>query len=224
MKDLLWIIITFLGTEYSILNAAMAKGTRAGDTRVHDLGIHGHTFEIEEPDLLKQIEHKLQGLEQDGSLARHQSTLLKRATEAIRLPHPVAGITKAATSRTFYYDPSLIVSYDLKDNEGRVFHRAGTRFNPLTVRALSSPLIFIDGEDEAQMSWVESSLKTNSHPKIILTSGSPFALMEQWKQPVYFDQGGKLTKKLNIKHVPAIVVQEALKLKVSEIALEDTKK
>jgi conjugal transfer pilus assembly protein TraW len=193
-----------------------------------DLGIHGHTFEIAEPDLLKQLEHKLQSLDKDGSLARHQESLLKRAKDAIRLPQPVAGITKATRSRTFYYDPSLIVPYDLKDHLGRIFHKAGTRFNPLTLRALSSPLIFIDGEDEAQVSWTRVSwteqthLKTNQQPKVILTSGSPFVLMEQWKLPVYFDQAGKITKKLNIKHVPAIVVQEGLRLKISEIALEDT--
>ncbi|OJW55211.1 MAG: type-F conjugative transfer system protein TraW [Alphaproteobacteria bacterium 41-28] len=210
-------LLSFLITDYWLLITAKAV----------DLGIHGHTFEIEEPDLLKQIEHKLEALEKDGSLARDQETLLKRAEDGIRLPQPVTGITKATTSRIFYYDPSLVVPYNLKDHKGRIFQKAGTRFNPLTLRSLSSPLIFIDGEDEAQVSWVsvssiESSFKTHIQPKIILTSGAPFALMEKWKQPVYFDQGGRLTKKLKIKHVPAVVVQEGLKLKVSEIALEDT--
>jgi conjugal transfer pilus assembly protein TraW len=207
-----------LNTEHWILTTAKAVS----------LGTHAHTFEIQEPDLLKQIEHKLQALEKDGSLAQHQEALLKKAEEALQFPEPVKGIFKTTQSRTFYYDPSLRIPYDLKDHQGRVFQKAGTRFNPLTLRPLS-PLVFIDGEDEAQVSWanvswIEPSFKTHIQPKIILTSGSPFALMEQWKQPVYFDQGGRLTKKLKITHVPAVVVQEGLKLKVLEIALEDIQK
>lgn len=248
MKRVPLILFVFLNTEYWILNTAKAA----------DLGTHGHTFEIQEPDLLKQLEDKLHRLEKEGTLARYNETLIEKAKKAIHMPQPIVGITKATRARTFYYDPSISVPYDLKDHEGRVFQKAGTKINPLKFRSLSSPLIFIDGKDEAQVSWTQKTyLNPNQGsdqdldrgldggldplPKIILTSGSPFELMEQWNslsknplsgnqlvgnqlvenQPVYFDQTGKLTKKLGIKHVPAVVTQEGLKLKVSEIALEE---
>jgi len=175
----------------------------------------------------------------------HKDILTQKAKKAIHTPQPVKGVTKTTKDRIFYYDPSIIVPYDLKDHEGKTFHKAGTKINPLKFRSLSSPLIFIDGNDKAQVTWVEttylhsaSTSKTHIFPKIILIAGSPFQLMEQWNQfigdqlvgiqpvgiqPVYFDQGGKLTGKLGIKHVPAIVIQEGLKLKITEIALENLK-
>jgi conjugal transfer pilus assembly protein TraW len=40
---------------------------------------------------------------------------------------------------------------------------------------------------------------------------------------VYFDQGGMLTKKLGIQHVPASVTQEDLHLRIEEVPLSSQK-
>lgn len=211
MKNLPFVLF-FLNIEYWILNSATAK----------NFGVHGHTFEIEEPDLLKAMESKLKTLEATDKLAEINETFLKRAQAALSHPTPVAGITKVIEERTFTYDPSMMVPYDLKDHEGRPFHKAGTRINPLAFQSLPTELVFIDGSDKTQVAWAEKTyLKSSPPPKIILTAGSPFQLMEQWAQPVYFDQGGKITKKLGIRHVPAVVVQDGLKLKISEIVIEE---
>lgn len=229
MNKTLWMFLTFLGTA-TLQHRNTAKAA--------DLGTHGHTFEIIEPDLLKQIEGKLQTLAKNGELSKHNDILMEKAKKALDFPEPVKGMTRlapeshrgATKERVFYYDPSITVPYDLKDHEGKVFHKVGTRINPLKFKSLSAPLVFIDGNDQEQIAWVETTyLKlpndSNIHkfPKIILTSGSPFQLMERWDQPIYFDQGGRLTKKLGIKHGPAVINQEGLKLKITEIALEDLK-
>lgn len=188
-----------------------------------DFGVHGHAFEVTEPDLLKQISQKLKVLEEDGTLAEHKDKLIEKAKKSVSRPQRVSGITKATETRTFTYDPSLTVPYDLKDHKGRVFHKAGTRVNPLQYKSLHSALIFIDGDNQSQVSWAER-IQAKQATKVILTSGSPFQLMELWKTPIYFDQGGAITKKLGIRFVPAIVVQDGLKLKISEIALKEDKK
>ncbi len=185
-----------------------------------DFATRGHSFEILEPDLLKQIEHKLKALNEDGTLAEHKMRLMEKAKKSVLRPQGVKGMTKAVEDRTFTYDPSLLVPYDLKDHQGRVFHKAGTRVNPLQYKSLSSALVFLDGEDLVQVAWAEG-IQAKQVTKVILTSGAPFQLMEKWKTPVYFDQGGTLTKKLGIKHVPTLVIQEGLKLKISEIALKE---
>jgi conjugal transfer pilus assembly protein TraW len=193
------------------------------DTHAKDLGVHGHIFEIQEPDLLKQISQKLKVLEENGTLAEHKDKLIKKAKKSVSRPQPLSGIIKATEDRTFTYDPSLTVPYDLKDHKGRVFHKAGTRVNPLQYKSLTSALIFIDADDQSQIAWAHN-IQVKQATKVILTSGSPLELMESWKTPVYFDQGGTITKKLGIRFVPAIVVQDGLKLKISEVALkEDTK-
>jgi len=242
MKHNLLLFCTFLITEYWVLNTAKSK----------DLATHGHTFKIQEPDLLKQIEGKLHHLKTRGKLAELNEGIIKKTQKAIHTPHPVAGIVKATKPRVFYYDPSISIPYDLRDQTGRIFQKAGTKINPLKFRSLPSPLIFIDGNDETQVSWVHKTyLSTNqgkdqrranenipTPPKIILISGSPFELMERWNQlagsqligtplvghPVYFDQGGKLTKKLGIQHVPAVVTQENLRLRIEEVCLHAQKK
>lgn len=200
-------LVLFLG---SILLCVAAYGK--------DCGTYGHTFEIQEPDLLKQIEGQLTTLEQNGMLTPHNDLLVKKSKQRLQRPDLVHGITKATSAREFNYDPSITVPYDLKDHQGKVFHRAGTRLNPLQFHSLSHLLVFINGDDLAQVAWV----KTNyAAAKVILVQGSPFDLMEQWDKPVYFDQGGKLTSKLGVKHVPAVVKQEGLTLKISEIVLEE---
>ena len=84
-------------------------------------------------------------------------------------------------------------------------------------------LIFIDGNDKSQTEYGLSKYKElNEKVKIILINGSPTDLMIEHKNKTqfYFDQDGVLTNKLGIKHVPAIVTQDGLRLKVTEVVLK----
>jgi conjugal transfer pilus assembly protein TraW len=187
-----------------------------------DFGTFGHTYEIEEPDLLQDIQTKLLNLEDAGMIKQHQDEILNKTKHSLANPPAVKGITRAIQDRTFMYDPSIVVPYDLKDHEGRVFQKAGTRFNPMGPTPLRSKLIFIQGEDETQVKWVqETFFDQDIKVKVILVSGGPFALMESWEKPVFFDQGGVITAKLGIRTVPAIVEQEGRQLKISEIYLKE---
>lgn len=182
-----------------------------------DCGVEGHTFPIQEPDFLKQIEDKLESIDKNGELEILQKKALNKAQNFIRRPQSVHGITHTHSPRIFVYDPSVTVPYDLKDHHGRVFHKAGTRVNPLTMKSLSTPLVFIDGDDLKQVQW---ALTAHAQAKIVLIKGSPFELMELYERPFYFDQQGVLVKKLGIKQVPAVVKQSGLALEISEIAME----
>jgi len=182
-----------------------------------DFGVVGTTFEIKEEDLLEVIEKKLQQMSVDGSLETHQKQMADKAQEKIKRPNPVEGIQHTTKPRSFLYDPSLTVPYDLKDHEGRVFHAKGTKVNPLDFKSLSKPLLFIDGDEKAQVEW---AMEQEPLAQIILTGGSPFELMEKLDRPIYFDQGGTLTKKLGIVQVPARVTQQDKTLLIEEILLD----
>ena len=43
--------------------------------------------------------------------------------------------------------------------------------------------------------------------------------MKSWRQPVYYDQLGLLTRRLGITKVPALVSQEGLRLRIDELAI-----
>ena len=181
-----------------------------------DCGTHGVLYLIEEEDPIQLIQQKLKMLEKNGELERHNHILQKKGKAAVERPKPVAGITRAIKPHTFYYDPSYIVQNDLTDHQGRVFIKKGTKVNPLETVSLSHTLLFFDGDDEEQKNFAKEKLQQGPL-KLILTKGAPLALSEELKTPVYFDQGGVLTKKLGIKHVPALVTQEELRLRIEEI-------
>ncbi len=185
-----------------------------------DLGTFGETFPILEENLLAFIQGKLAQLESNGELEKHQKSIAEKVVKSVQRPG-VIGLTKTKEARRFYYDPSITVPYDLKDHKGTVFHKAGTKLNPLELHSLKQPLLFINGDDLEQVNWSKKYIHLK--PKIILVEGSPFDLMKSFEMPIYFDQGGVIVKKLGIKQVPARVEQEDKMLVVSEINLEAEK-
>ena len=182
-----------------------------------DFGVVGTTFDIIEEDLLEVIENKLKKLNEDGSLQKYQQKIALEAQEKIKRPKPVEGVKHTTKARSFTYDPSITVPYDLKDHQGEIFHAKGAKVNPLDSKSLSKPLVFIDGDDGLQVEW---AIGQEPHALIILTKGSPFELMEKLNQPFYFDQEGVLTKKLGILQVPAKVTQQEKHLLIEEITLQ----
>lgn len=186
------------------------------------LGTHGVVYPIEEQDPIQLIQQKLQIMGKSGELAQRNTELQKKTRASVERPKPVEGITKATKARVFYFDPTYVVKDDLKDHQGNVFAKKGARLSPLETISLSHNLIFFDGDDDEQLAWVKDQIakasETNSS-KLILVRGAPPQLAEELGIPVYFDQNGMLTKKLGIKHVPALVNQENLHLKIEEMVL-----
>ena len=194
----------------------------ASQAGAKDFGTFGHTYPIDEPDLLQDIQTKLMNLEESGMIQHHQNEIVEKTKASLANPPAVKGIVKATQHREYSIDPSIVVPYDLKDHEGRVFQRAGTRFTPLGSKPLQTKLVFIQGEDESQVKWVQEMFFDHDiKVKVILVSGAPFELMKSWDKPVFFDQGGVITAKLEIKAVPAVVEQEGQHLKISEIVLKE---
>jgi len=183
-----------------------------------DFGVQGHLYPVLEPSLLEEITGKLKALEKTGDLTKHQETLKAKAKASLARPKPVPGMTKTKTPQSWLHDPSIRLTRDLMDQEGRIFYKKGSVLNPLVHASCSRPLLFIDGDDQTQVMWAAFYRQPN---KIILVKGSPFVLMESLERPVFFDQGGKLTKTLRLAHVPALVVQEGLRLRISQLVLEE---
>lgn len=204
----IFFLLVFLNTEYWALNTALAK----------DFGVHGVIYVIEEVDPIQVIQQKLKVMEENGELEQRNLELQKKTRASVERPKPVEGMTKTTKGRVFYYDPTYVVKEDLKDHQGRVFAKNGSRINPLEIVSLSTNLLFFDGDDEMQVAFAKEKLK-NTSLKLILTKGAPLALTEELRVPVYFDQGGILTKKFGINHVPAVVSQENLHLRIEEIEL-----
>lgn len=187
-----------------------------------DCGTFGIIYLVEEADPIAFIQQKLKVMEDSGELKKRNLELQEKARTSVERPNSVKGITKATKSRVFYYDPTYEVKEDLHDHQGQCFSKKGSKINPLETVSLSQNLVFFDGDDEDQVAWVKEqfskSIEKNSI-RLILVRGAPLELSEKLNIPVYFDQEGILTKKLGIRHVPAVVSQEENLLRIEEIKL-----
>jgi len=206
--------------------------TASQNSIARDYGQQGTVYPIVEQNFLKEIVTKLKEMEQNGKLAEFQNGIKNKMVDSVNKPKPVAGITATKFAKSWLFDPTVFLDNDLADQNGRVFYRAGTKVNPLDHMALTKTLIFIDGDDEAQVKWAlkqdkirkdskgnKNKTKTKTKTKIILVKGVIIDLMKQTKTRLYFDQNATLTKKFSIKHTPATVEQEGKKLRIKEVLL-----
>jgi conjugal transfer pilus assembly protein TraW len=183
-----------------------------------DLGVIGPTYSIAEQDLLEVMQTKIKHMAQTGELAQLQNEYKHRVINSIEHPKPIPGIRSTQTARTHYYDPSIVTDQDISDATGRILYPRGTRVNPLDYIGWSTYLLFVDGQDKRQLAFSKQVAAASDKPiKLVLVAGEPLALMRHWKQPVYFDQGGKLTRRFAITQVPALIRQEGKRLRIDEL-------
>jgi conjugal transfer pilus assembly protein TraW len=180
----------------------------------------GPTYPIREPDLLEDIQARLKSLESSGRLKVLQQEALKRSQSSIERPDPVKSVVRTVTPGTHYVDPSWRVPRDITTPSGELIARAGDIVNPLDYVPLSNHLLFFDQRDAAQVRKAAAILKHyDGKVKPILVAGEPLKLTRQWKQQVYFDQGGYLVRRFGIRQVPALVSQDVAmkRLRVDEL-------
>ncbi|MGI4851417.1 MAG: type-F conjugative transfer system protein TraW [Janthinobacterium lividum] len=183
-------------------------------THAKDLGSYGETFSIQEENLLSVIQRKLQTLEQNGGTFKHQQELARKATHKIQNPPAAQGIKPTTTPRTWLYDPSLKVQDDIKDHQGKIIVAKGTVVNPLDTVSWGVPLLFLDGDDPAQVAWAQGQ---DANAKWVLVKGKPLELEEQLGRSIYFDQGSMLVRKFGITQVPCRITQQDKQLLVQEL-------
>lgn len=191
---------------------------QSGMACADDLGVIGKTYEIAERDLIEVMQSRLKRMEQTGELSRFQEDYRNRTLSGIEHPRPIPGIQDTATASTHYYDPSMVTDRDITDATGRILYPRGTRVNPLDYIGWNKYLLFVDGRDARQLAFSKQVTAASDKPvKLVLVAGEPLALMRKWKSTVYFDQGGKLTRRFNITQVPAIVRQQGKRLRIDEL-------
>jgi conjugal transfer pilus assembly protein TraW len=176
----------------------------------------GPVYAIQEPDMLEEIQSKLQHYKDSGQLEQWQDDPIAKAKKSIAEPKSLA-LPRAFAARTWLFDPTYTVAQDVRDGKGLTLAKAGDQINPLTRGVtLRQPLVFLDGSDESQVAMAKTWKKQLSI-KVILTGGRWQDTAKSLGQQVYFDQRGALVKRFGIQAVPAIVEQDGDQLRVSEI-------
>jgi len=183
-----------------------------------NLGSFGQVYPIMEENLLDFIQQRIKEMEKNGEWQKIENQFRERVERHVDRPVPIDSVVTAGQNRTFEYDPSITVPYDVRDATGRVVIQQGTTVNPLKYIHLHHALLFFNGDDLAQVAVAKKiDVELQGKVKLILINGSVSECEKQFKQPIYFDQEGRLVNRLSIQRVPALVQQQGLLLKISEI-------
>ena len=171
-----------------------------------DLGVVGKTYPIAEPDMIEWIKAKADTMIKNGQWQQIQNKAILKAKNQINNPAPIVGITDSIENKTWYYKPMIQVKSDLTDTRGHIIAKVGL-YNALKYKPFDTQLLFINGNNTKQLDWAVNHAKNDGiKTKIVLTQGSFIDLDKHYKIWFFYDQNGKYTQKLNIHHVPAIVI------------------
>ena len=196
---------------------------------IQHLGTYGATFSIKEDNFMAVLMARLHKAQSEGRVKAVHQRLVERTQENLKHPAPVKRggqrLPPTMYGRFFFFDPTIVMEKDIQDAHGKTIVRGGTRLNPLTMMSWGAPLVFLDGDDPQQVAWVKGFLKGAGHAlaKVTLVKGSPLELEKTLNRPVYFDQRGQLTQRLGFTHVPCVVTQEGLRLRLEEKVPGETK-
>ncbi len=185
-----------------------------------DLGALGKTYKIEEQDLLEFIKQRLLKFQKEGKIKAMQQAMRQRVVQQINYPEPVQGVNAATHAKTYYFDPTITVSQDIRDHQGRLIQAKGTKVNPLDIVSMNKILVFVQGSNGQQMTWAMNyKKKAKLSVKIVLVNGPVIKLMKKHKIRIYYDQKGKLTQRFGISGVPALVYQEGKRIRIDEVVV-----
>lgn len=172
-------------------------------TQSADLGTWGDLWPVREQDMLQLITQRLQTLQTTGKWDQTMDEFKQRVIENSQRPAPVEGIKRTEKYEQRWFDPSIRLTEDLKDNEGRVFARKGEVVNPLKTVPFVQTLYFINGDDADQVAWMKRQVPETLMSKIILVRGSVPDTSAALDSRIYFDQNGVLSQRFGLTTVPA---------------------
>jgi conjugal transfer pilus assembly protein TraW len=184
-----------------------------------DLGVHGRVYGIKENDLLTVLQSRAQGELDSGEWDKRVKKWRDQAKKQTSRPAGIL-LPRATEITSHLYDPTLVVPDDIKDANGFILHRAGTRINPLSYITMTRHLLFIDGDDQEQIDWMMQTTKSEPERfKVVLTQGNVIDLMTSLDRRLFFDQKQQYVQKLSINSLPALVYQQGLYLRIDEVAI-----
>ncbi len=203
-----------------LLEAGDKTGKIKGDLRIgaaleklhrdpSDQGKYGATYSIKERDIREFIAAKREDLER-----RIGEKVKDLKSSAYLLSRYEGRFGQAKEDRAYYMDPSVILTEDIRDHEGRVVFPRGVSFNPAAYFPLGRYII-LDGNSQKQ---VEFALK-GEFKKMILMGGNISELSRKHKKRFYFANEA-IIDRLKIARTPAIIEQEGEYIRVTEKSID----
>jgi len=190
----------------AVLTVLLIAVSSVRATVIHDLGIVGETYPVQEPDIVSETRR--------NAVKKKDNTMLARM-KTYR-PARLHTLPRATADRTFLVDMTYTLDRDLMDADGKVIYPRGFTFNPLDYIPFPGNLVVIDGQDASQVKWLQDSPYFESHrARLLLSDGHAAKLIETLRHPVFY-LTDDIAERLKLRAVPSVVVQKDGKLQVWE--------
>lgn len=194
-----------------MLGCCLAKTLQASS-----LGVVGEVFPVAEMSFLQFIEARLT---QPEVLSKLDAVGTQAVAQYVLRPTAL-NLPRAIKSQAHPYLPQIIVHEAVRDTRGQIIVPVGTTVNALEKMPNYQPSwVFFNGDDAASLRWARRESQHSNATMLILTGGSVRATEDALQQPIYFDQGGRISHQLGITHVPAKVTRRGDALWVQEVVI-----
>ena len=203
-----------------VVSAAMSSiiAVALAQTKTLSTELMGPVFPIKETDALLAIQNRLISMEKSGELERMKDEVKGKIENKILEPASIDGITTHTKAGVRYFDPTWTLPEDLFDDAGNIMAVKGTKINPLDVMPVRKKLYFFDGRNRDQVALAKKlAVQYGADFTPILTAGSWVDLSNELQQAVYFDQEGRMSTRMSITSVPALVSQSDKLMKIEEL-------
>ena len=181
-----------------------------------DLGTHGKTYSVVEPDALAEI--KKQAGKVDWEKAIDKKKILNSAKNF--KPSDLKKTRTAKKQKTYTVDMTYTLDFNITDANGGIIYPKGYRFNPLDYINYNKTLVIINAAIPKHVEWlVSSGYAKNINTMVLITDGSYYETMKRLKRPVYF-ANATLMERFQVSAVPAVVRQYGNMMQVTEVPPE----
>jgi len=177
-----------------------------------DLGVHGRTYNIVEPDALMEVQAAAQAVDWANVISKE--AIAKKILSY--KPKDLKKLPTAQRNRTRHIDMTSTLASDIRDAENHVVYPKGYKFNPLDYVTLPTVLVFINAADPQQIKWYQQSpyLK-NSNTILMITDGSFHDTAKILNQHVYY-VSNEIVDRFQLSVVPSIIYQRGHVMEVIE--------
>lgn len=184
-------------------------------------GVIGEVFPIGERSFLALIQERLRLMSQNGELEHLNQRWVKSVAGYANRPQPL-NLKRSFKTSVHSYTPEVILDQDITDINGNILYQKGLLLNPLIQMPVYQPCwLFFNADDIAQLRWARKEMTRCTNPKLILTAGAIITAEKTLNAVIYFDQGGRITNRLNIESVPTKVTRKGHQLRIASYAIKE---
>lgn len=186
-----------------------------------DLGTHGPTGEILEPDLMEVAKQRIAELDTEA--------MKKRAIDRFWVMNTGTPLPPVIKPARRLVDPSVIIPQDILDSKGNVVTKAG-KINPLEVMPFDQKLVVIDPTQPWQVQLAIDEYKSHGIGMTVTVMATQIppdsgwelfnAVQDRIDGPLYV-LPGDMAERFQIQRTPSIVTAEGMNFVVREVAKEE---